>query len=98
MLFMDIWTWEPEKRDEVAKRAAEWKCPEGMTELGSWIDLTGNRAFYLYDVEDPKVLLAANDYWTDIAKCDSVPVMESEEALKLQPKEPKPQVLHPRSH
>jgi hypothetical protein len=23
MLFMDIWTWEPEKRDEVAKRAAE---------------------------------------------------------------------------
>ena len=83
MLFMDIWTWEPEKRDEVEKRAAEWKCPEGIREHGHWIDLTGNRAFYLYEVEDPKVLLAANDYLTDIAKCESVPVMDAEEVKKL---------------
>jgi len=30
MLFMDMWTWEPEKRDEVERRAAEWKSPEGL--------------------------------------------------------------------
>ena len=83
MLFMDIWTWEPEKRDEMAKRAAEWKCPAGMKVLGSWVDLTGNRVFYLYEVEDPKVLLAANTYWTDIATCESVPVMAMEDFMKL---------------
>ena len=86
MLFMDIWTWEPEKRDEVAKRAAEWKCPEGIKVIGEWFDLTGHRAFYLYEVEDSKVLLAANDYWTDIAKCESVPVMDIEEVKKLMSK------------
>ena len=86
MLFMDIWTYEPEKRDEMVKRAAEWKCPEGMTELGYWVDLTGNCVFSLYEVEDPAVLLEANSYWTDIAKCESVPVMEMEEFMKLMPK------------
>jgi hypothetical protein len=34
MLFMDIWTWEPERRDEVEKRAAVWKCPEGIRAIG----------------------------------------------------------------
>ena len=33
-----------------------------------------------------KVLLAANDYWTDIANCESVPVMEAEEVSKLMSK------------
>ncbi len=83
MLFMDIWTWTPENRDEVWKRADEWKCPEGMKELGHWLDLTGNRAFYLYEVDDPAVILAANMYWTDIAEVDSVTVMEMEEVQKL---------------
>jgi hypothetical protein len=62
------------------------KWQEGIREHGYWIDLTGNRAFYLYEVEDPKVLLAANDYWTDVAKCESVPVMEAEEVSKLMSK------------
>ena len=83
MLFMDIWTWEPEKRDEMTKRAAEWKCPVGIKELGSWHDLTGNRTFYLYEAEDPAVLLATNSYWTDIASCESVPVMAMEDVMKL---------------
>ena len=83
MLFMDTWTWKPENRDKVEKRATEWKCPEGMKEHGHWIDLTGNRAFYLYEVDDPAVLLAANEFWTDIAEVDSVPVMEMDEVQKL---------------
>ena len=83
MLFMDIWTWEPEKRDEMAKRAAEWKCPAGMKELGYWYDLTGSRVFYLYEAEDPAVILKAGNYWTDIAKCESVPVMEMGDVMKL---------------
>jgi hypothetical protein len=83
---MDIWTWEPEKRDELEKRLSEEKSFEGIREHGRWFDLTGNRSFCLYEVEDPKVLLEANDYWTDLAKCESVPVMEVEEIMKLPPK------------
>ena len=83
MLFMDIWTWEPENRDEIIRRAAEWKCPEGIVERGYWVDLTGGRAFYIYEVDDPEVLVKANHQWNDIARCDSVPVMEGEEIMKL---------------
>jgi hypothetical protein len=71
------------KRDEVEKRAVEWKCPDGMKELGSWCNLTGNRTFYLSEVENPNVLLAANTYWTGIAQSESVPVLEMEEIMKL---------------
>ena len=83
MLFMDMWTWEPEKRDEVERRAAEWKCPDGMKVINEWLDLTGGRVFLLYEVDDPGVLLAANANWTDIARVETVPVMEVEEAMKL---------------
>lgn len=50
MLFMDIWTWEPERRNEMEKRWAEWKYPEGIKVIGEWFDLTGNRFFLLYVV------------------------------------------------
>jgi hypothetical protein len=83
MLFMDIVTWEPEKQKEVQKRASEWKIPEEMKINGYWIDITGHRAFVLSEVDDPKVILATSDYWTDIVKVVSVPVMEMEEVMKL---------------
>ena len=83
MLFMDTWTWKPGNIDEVEKRAAEWKCPEGIKEHGHWLDLTENRAFFLYEVDDPTIILASNETWTDIAEVDSVPVMEMEEVQKL---------------
>jgi hypothetical protein len=55
------------------------ECPKEIRKHGYWIDLTGNRAFYPYKLEDSKVLLATNDYLNDIAKCESVSVMEYEE-------------------
>lgn len=86
MLFMEIWTVNQEKREEAMKRYAEWKPPEGIKVLGSWIDLTGNRLFYLNEVDDPKAYLEANYFWLDIARCEAVPVMETEEVMKLTPK------------
>ena len=83
MLFMDTWTWKPENRDEVEKRSVDWKSPEGIKEHGFWIDLTGNQAFFLYEAYDPKVVLAANEKWTDIAEVDSVLVMEMEDVQTL---------------
>ncbi len=83
MLFMDIWTWEPQNRCEVEKRWSEFKYPEDLKVVGEWLDLTGNRIFVLYEVDDPRVMLAVNDMWLDIAKVDSVPVMEAKEVAKI---------------
>ncbi len=86
MLFMDIWTWEPDKRDEIVRRASEFKVPEGIKEHGYWVDLTGRHVFYLYEVEDPKVLMEANYFWTDIAKVKSFPVMDIKGVMELMQK------------
>jgi len=87
MLFMGILTWEPEKRDEVIKRrAGKWEYPEGIKLIGEWSDLAGDRVFSLAEIDNPKAMLAAAFVWSDIAKLEIVPLMETEEMLKLLPK------------
>ena len=87
MLFVAISTWEPERRDEVDKRAAAMaKIPEGIKFIGSWVDLAGGRIFEVFEAADPKAVIEASYLWNDLCKTEIVPVMESEEALKLMPK------------
>ncbi len=83
MLFMDVWTWEPEKREEVVKRWSEYKYPKEVKLIGEWLDLTGNRIFVLHEADDPKVILEANSCWLDIARVDSVPVMKAKEVAEI---------------
>ena len=89
MLWMSIFTYEPEKRDEVIKRRLEIGAglPQGLKLIGQWTDLTGGRGFTLIEgADDPKLMLAAINAWSDLGKFDNVPVMEVEEVLKLVPK------------
>ena len=88
MLFMTIYTYEPEKRDEVIKRRAEKGAiaPEGMKIVGEWSAVTGCRVFRLVEVDDPRVMLGASAAWADLGKIETVPVMQTEEAMKLLPK------------
>ena len=86
MLFMSIYTWEPEKGDEVVKRRATEKIPEGIKMVGEWKDLGRGRVFRLFEAVDPKVILAMSSAWEDLGKTEIVPVMETEEVLKLLPK------------
>jgi len=86
MLFMSIFTWEPEKMDEVVKRRATEKIPEGIKMVGEWKDLGRGRVFRLYEAADPKAILAMNFAWADLGKAEFIPVMETEEVLKLLPK------------
>ncbi len=83
MLFMSIWVWKSERRDEVKKRWSEYKYPEGIKLVGEWLDITGNRIFVLYEADDPRIMLEANDLWLDIAIVDTVPVMEAKEVAKI---------------
>ena len=75
MLFMTIYTFEPENRDAIIKRRAE-KGPlvqAGIKIVGEWSSLSGHRSFRLTEVEDPKAFLAAAMAWTDLGKLETYP-------------------------
>lgn len=76
---------KPDKRDEVERRAMEWRSPEGITERGYWVDLSGRRVFYLYETDDPKAILEANHYWSDIVKIYTFQLMDAKEAMECMP-------------
>ena len=84
MLFMSIFTWEPEQRNEIIKRRMQGQAlPEGVKAIGEWVELGGGRSFRLIDVPDAKLALAGALPWTDIGYLEMIPVMDSEEAVKL---------------
>ena len=79
MLFMDIFTWKSEERDEVFKRGDTEKIPEGVKVLGDYIDIGGGRTFRLVDVADSDAFLAMTSFWTDLGSKELVPVIKAEE-------------------
>jgi len=85
MLFMTVYTYEPKDREAVIKRRAEKgaMAPQGMKIVGEWSALTGGRVFRLVEVDDPRVMLGATAAWADLGKIESIPVMETEEVMKL---------------
>ena len=87
MQFMATITWEPGKRDEMIKRTQSLgvQPPEGVKVLGQWIDVHGGRAFRLAEVDDPKLIFAANLGWTDLCQIEATPVLPLEDAMSLIP-------------
>ena len=85
MLFMSIYTYEPEKRNEIIKRRAEKGAmtPPGVKVIGEWIALSGHRGFMLFEAQDPKAVMATTLAWSDLLRFDSVGVMEAEEVMKM---------------
>jgi hypothetical protein len=86
MLIMDIATYEPDKAEDVFKRRMEEKIPEGVKLIGEWLDIAGGRAYRLVEVADPKLLFAMTSFWIGFVKKELVPVMGTEEAMKLMPR------------
>ena len=85
MLFMSVFTFEPENRDAIIKRRVE-KGPlvqAGAKIVSEWTSLAGHRAFRLVEVEDPRAMFAATVAWSDLGNFEAFPVMPMEEALKL---------------
>ncbi len=86
MLFMTILSWEPEKTDVLIKRFAEKgtvTSSKGGKPIGNWSATAGGRAFRLIDADDPKAMAVAGAVWNDIAKMEVIPVIETEELMKL---------------
>jgi len=87
MLYMNILTWDPEKRDTVIERVKKIGLEhEGMKVIGTWADVTTGRCFQLCDVPrdiDPILNLKSNFAWNDILRIESIPVMEAMELIKV---------------
>ena len=85
MLFMIIYTWEPGQRNEVLKRkmGKSARMREGVKELGEWTDLGGGRGFLLVESNDPVTLMSKNTAWADLVRMEAIPVVETDELLKL---------------
>jgi len=83
VLFMLIFTWEPDKHYEVLKKRAQWQFPPGVKVIGEWFDLSGHRDFNLIETNDPRVILSGISEWADLGNFDCIPVIETTELLKL---------------
>ena len=85
MFLMAIFTYEPGQRNEVVKRRMQGpSLPKGVKLIGEWTELAGGRTFRVVDMpDDPKLGLAATLSWSDIGKMEFIPVMDTEEAVRL---------------
>ena len=85
MLYMNILTWDPDKRDAIIDRTKKIGMEhEGIKIISTWTDLNGGRCFQLTEeAEDPKFSIKANYAWSDLMKIEAVPVMDAGEFLKL---------------
>lgn len=87
MLYMNILTWEPDKRDAVIDRARRIGLEhEGMKVIGTWADITTGRCFQLCDIPkdmDPMLNVKSNFTWNDIMNIESVPVMDAMQLMNM---------------
>jgi len=80
MLFMNVYSWDLEKRDEVITRRLEkgMMVPEGVKILGEWTGVGRNKGFMLFEADDPKLISQFNLAWNDILKTDMHLVLDTE--------------------
>jgi hypothetical protein len=84
MLFMSIFTFDAANREAIINKRSlgEERIPEGVQVRMEVVDLSNNRVFRIFEVTDPKAILEANLAWSDLARIESFPVMETEELLE----------------
>ena len=83
MLFISIFSYKPEKRDDVIKRRSEGLfTPEGAKCLGQWSSTGGGRTFTLFEASDCMVLAQWSVIFSDLGKFEIYPVVDTEELIK----------------
>ena len=84
MLFMAVFTYDPQDRDRVVERGLEKaENPRGVKVKGEWFDISGHRVFRLFEADDAAHIAALFYDWTDLGVAELIPVVETEFALKL---------------
>ena len=85
MLYMTIFSYEPDRRDEVLKRAATkgMLMPEGAKMVGAWSAVGGGRVFRVMDVDDHRIAVQAARAWSDLGRIEVIPVMDTLELVQM---------------
>jgi hypothetical protein len=83
MLFMGILTYEPGKRNELAKRRVEKGAMTNAKIIGEWGALGGGRIFRVIETDDPKTMLMASAAWGDLGSIELIPIMSTEESARI---------------
>ena len=84
MLFIAVFTYDPQDRDRVVERGLEKaENPRGVKVKGEWFDISGHRVFRLFEADDAAHIAALFYDWTDLGVAELIPVVETEFALKL---------------
>ena len=83
MLFISMYTWEKEKRNEIIQRRLEHgrMTPEGVKVLGEWTAISRNVGFTLFETDDPKLITKSNLVWNDILNIENLLVLDTEKDL-----------------
>ena len=85
MLFMIIFNYEPQNRDEIVKRRMEKGAliPEGVKTIGEWTGIGGGRVFRIAEATDPAAMMQGVMAWGDLGRVEVIPVMDSESVMKM---------------
>jgi len=85
VLFMTVYTYPPENRDEVVKRRLEKgpQLPDGIKSLGEWSYVGSGRVFRLIEASDAASAMAGSFAWSDLGTVETYPVMETDAVMKL---------------
>jgi len=86
MLFMAIFNYAPEDRDQVIERGLESKGKgknTGVEIKGEWFDISGHRVFRLFEAEDEFHLANSIYRWTDLGVAEVIPVVDTDKAIKF---------------
>lgn len=78
MRFMLIQTWEPQQRDQIAKKRMEngRLAPDGIKVLGEWLDASGGRQIMLFEADDALSCIKWSNRWSNLGKFECFPVVE----------------------
>lgn len=84
MLFLAIFSYSPEDRNQVIERRMKSMDKDVGVEIkGEWFDISGHRVFRLFEAEDDIHLASSIYNWTDVGVAEIIPVMDTEKALKF---------------
>ena len=84
MLFMAVFTYDPQDRDRVIERRMKTpRSPKGVKIQGEWFDVSGHRVFCLFEADDAAHVAATFYDWSDLGVAELIPVVDTEFAIKL---------------
>lgn len=81
MLFHAQYDYSPDDRDRVHQRFKETGGlpPAGVTMLGRWHSVEGNRGFLIAESEDASAVTSWLHGWTDLLSFEVTPVLTDEQ-------------------